>query len=63
MTWFEKLLASAEGGPGMVHSITKPPPWRGVIEDVTEDTQLKREVEVKRQEWRGHWQIGTPQQN
>ena len=47
----------------MVHSITKPPPWRGVIEDVTEDAQLKKKVELKREEWRGHWQIGTPQQN
>ena len=43
MTWFEKLLASAAAGPGVVHSITKLPPWRGVIEDVTEDAQLKKE--------------------
>ena len=43
MTWFEKLLASAAAGPGVAHSITKLPPWRGVIEDVTEDAQLKKE--------------------
>ena len=57
----EKLLASAEGGMGMLHRITKPLPWRSgeqVIEEKFDDAQPTR-VEVKQQEWKLHWQVIT----
>ena len=49
----------------MLHNITKPRPWRGgaeVIEDVFEDAQPLKKVDVKRQKWRDHWQVDTPEQ-
>ena len=61
--WVEKLLDSGEGGSGMLHSITTPRPWTAgaqVIEDVFVDVrQLKRVV--KRQHWKDHWQVNTPE--
>ena len=46
----EKLFPSAEGGAGMLHSITKPLPRRRgvqVIQDVTEDAHPLKRFEVK----------------
>ena len=60
MAWVEKLLPSAEGGAGMLHSITKTAVLEGgarVIEDVFEDAQPLRRVEIQRQEWKRHWQV------
>ena len=40
-------------GTGMLHNITKPRPWRGgaeVIEDVFEDAQPLKKVDIKRQD-------------
>ena len=63
--WVEHILESAEGGAGMLHSITKPRSWRGgaqFIGDVFEDAQLSTTVKVKGQEWKEHWQVETPEQ-
>ena len=49
----------------MLHNITKPRPWiegAQIIEDVFEDAQPLKRVEVKRQEWKKHWQVDTPEQ-
>ena len=49
----------------MLHNITyMPRPWRGgaqVIEDVFEDVQSLKRAEIKRQDWREHWQVDTEQ--
>ena len=58
---FEKLLASAEGGMGMLHRITKPLPWRSgeqVTEEKFDDAQPTR-AEVKKQGKKLHWQVIT----
>ena len=47
----------------MLHDMTKPRPGGAqIIEDVFEDAQLLKRVEVRRQEWKEHWQHDTPQQ-
>ena len=43
-----------------MHNITKPRPWRGgaeITEDVFEDAQPLKRVEVTRQEWTEHGQV------
>ena len=58
-------LDGAEEGAGMLHNITKPRPWIGgaqILEDVFEDAQPLKRAQVKRQEWKRHWQVDTPVQ-
>ena len=46
----------------MLRNITKPRPWNGgaqVIEDEFGGAQLRKRVEVNRQEWKDHCQIDT----
>ena len=62
MPWVEKLLASAEGGAEMLHSITMGTSLKNrvqVIEDVVGDAQPKIRVEVKRQDCKSHWHEDT----
>ena len=43
----------------------EPRRWRGgaqVIEDVFEDAQFLKRVDVKWQEWKEHWQVERPEQ-
>ena len=49
----------------MWHNIVKPRFWTRrakVIDDFFEDATPLKKVEVKRQEWKEHWQVGTPEQ-
>ena len=49
----------------MLHDITTPIPWKNrlqVIEDVSEDEQPLKSVEVKRNTWKFHWPVDTPEQ-
>ena len=48
----------------MWNNITKPTPWRGgaqIMEEVFEDAQLLKRVEVKRPDREEHWQLDTPE--
>ena len=60
------MIPAAEGGAGLLHEITKPTAWRGVVPVLQEDARDVRlwdRCEEKRKEWAKHWQCNTELQD
>ena len=54
-----RMTASADGGTGLLHKITKPRAWREGVQIVKEeekDAKSSARCEEKRKEWAKHWQ-------
>ena len=57
-----QLIRSADGGAGLLHTVTKPTTWRGrvqILKEEEEDAQPLARCEEKRKEWEKHWHCGT----
>ena len=57
-----RMIASAEGGAGSLHKITKPTAWRGgvpMLEEVEIDVKPLTRCEEKRNDLAVHWQCNT----
>ena len=66
MKLVSRMIASAEGGACLLHSITKPTAWRGgvqVLEEVERDAKPLQRCEEKRKEWAKHWKCNSEVQD
>ena len=60
------MIRSAEGSAGLLHTISKPTPWRGgaqILEKEKEDARLLDRCEATRKDWAKHWQCDEEVQN
>ena len=61
-----RMIASADGGIGPLHKITKPTAWRGgvqILKEKEEDVKPSTSCEEKRRECAQHWQHDTEVQH
>ena len=60
------MIKSADGGPGLLHKITRPTAWRGgaqILREEEEDAKPLARCEESRKEWAMHWQSSTEVQD
>ena len=56
------MIASAQGGTGQLHKITKPTAWRGEVQILNEEQEIVKpsaRCEEKRKAWAMHWHSDT----
>ena len=57
-----RMVKSADGRKGLLHTITNPTAWRGgvqILKEEEEDVKPLARCEEKRKEWATHWQCDT----
>ena len=56
-----RMIASAQGGTGQLHKITEPTAWRGEVQILHEEENVKPSArcEEKRKELAKHWHSDT----
>ena len=61
-----RMIKSAAGSTGLLHTISKPTTWRRrgqILKEEEEDAKPLARCEEKRKEWAKHWQCGKAVQD